>query len=1023
MHTWREHGGGKEIGSCRFCGFSDIMAKVYAHELSCTTQSFYCDTCNKKLLNQATFYQHKKSKKHLQRAAAQKNVVFVPVAMAAPQQVAFAPQPQPPPQPPQPQPLQLPLPPSARSASTSRRKDSSMSFNSNARNNPLARADDAANFADSSRREHDVVSSTATSSTSLLGGGGTSARGFAETRARRGRRSGDGDDFEVDAPKAGDYALASTSTAPTGGGDGVGDRDRAAALYGSGVQDGGRGFGFGRVAQGDVKATSPMASSSSSRTQARIVDDDDVDERRFSADERDRMSNNAELIDLDDQNEFECGAALGFEDDWGGDDFDPGGGDDASMRSSAPRAGVSPWHSAPGGAGIAMPPWGGMRPMSFGFAAGSTFGGAPVPMSSNAVLARHTTLRAALEHPCLKDLICSAPWQMKFWESSNMVGDRATAATRNARGGSSITLLLAYVTYLEQQHANLADVASDVAKLRSETDYVIGATLLAALVRSSVSADDGSPSAFLRHASDGHDAMTRLLKRVGLSKSRAHQAFAMTSGVLRWLVDCYDTQLNVDRTALVPYALQREQVHAFAELFQRSLQSLARPMTRYKNETRKRRLRATADTTKLATDEFVDQFMALYGDLLYHVENDAKQLAADFLAGSVDAAAAASSAWNMIAVMLAGVGMFSFRKGVFVNDEHHSFVVARSVAAFTAARGNPSGIVRVEVAGAGEGHSVFDCRVRVCAGSRQKEWIIGEFVSVPAFANRVLNIIISQNLLGNEHTMTAPIGLSSDGALKELQRKHRLIVPLQLARGPSDEDEDAASINRQILEQQVELVQRSKRVRKSQAQALLVNAAQASAASPRGDGDDGAGGGNGSDSEHIDDVPARAIDNAPLTHVVVRRLAATLQQYLYMVHAVDALQLCCATYMDLHSLPVAHDSYNKLHSMFVELDSRASTRWKLAAGTWNRFLADERRDGPKTFNSLVTDGLGGLVKKAHAVHDALARHAHYHSLCFPEKPCPDCGMSLATRPQPHLHGHIQNRIETIMAMQRLEDDE
>jgi hypothetical protein len=198
MHTWREHGGGKEIGSCRFCGFSDIMAKVYAHELSCTTQSFYCDTCNKKLLNQATFYQHKKSKKLLQRAAAQKNVVFVPVAMAAPQQVAFAPQPQPPPQPPQPQPLQLPLPPSARSASTSRRKDSSMSFNSNARNNPLARADDAANFADSSRREHDVVSSTATSSTSLLGGGGTSARGFAETRARRGRRSGDGDDFEVD---------------------------------------------------------------------------------------------------------------------------------------------------------------------------------------------------------------------------------------------------------------------------------------------------------------------------------------------------------------------------------------------------------------------------------------------------------------------------------------------------------------------------------------------------------------------------------------------------------------------------------------------------------------------------------------------------------------------------------------------------------------------------------------------------------------------------------------------------------
>jgi hypothetical protein len=86
----------------------------------------------------------------------------------------------------------------------------------------------------------------------------------------------------------------------------------------------------------------------------------------------------------------------------------------------------------------------------------------------------------------------------------------------------------------------------------------------------------------------------------------------------------------------------------------------------------------------------------------------------------------------------------------------------------------------------------------------------------------------------------------------------------------------------------------------------------------------------------------------------------------------------------------------------IEVLGAQNRGWKPAVGTWSRFVAEERRDGPKTFNSLVTDGLDGLVQKAH-VHDTLARHVRYHSLCFPDKPCPDCGISLAARPQPHLH--------------------
>lgn len=59
--------------------------------------------------------------------------------------------------------------------------------------------------------------------------------------------------------------------------------------------------------------------------------------------------------------------------------------------------------------------------------------------------------------------------------------------------------------------------------------------------------------------------------------------------------------------------------------------------------------------------------------------------------------------------------------------------------------------------------------------------------------------------------------------------------------------------------------------------------------------------------------PASSLDQN-----VVRRLLTTLMHDLYMLRIVDPLDLCCATYLNLHGLKEARGTYNCLEAMFVD---------------------------------------------------------------------------------------------------------
>ena len=290
------------------------------------------------------------------------------------------------------------------------------------------------------------------------------------------------------------------------------------------------------------------------------------------------------------------------------------------------------------------------------------------------------------------------------------------------------------------------------------------------------------------------------------------------------------------------------------------------------------------------------------------------------------------------------------RKGIFNNNDH-VFCVAKDEASFNSVNESHSGIYMQDE------HAFF----KISPKASQKGWAVDEALVMPEPACLVLHAIIMNNLIGDDDVNFAPKTLKMDFELIKFQERNQLVVPILLTKSnENDMVEFTLQRKRRHVQQQYEQL-------RDQAKKVMTNDAMLrknfdiklyAGATIDDDSfhDDDVDGVNSPDRavnvvsaanavdgalEHVNGVNGNVngvnvvndncvLDEPPaagiighttlLSQRIVRRLLTTLMHDLYMRRQISAIELCSATYMNLHSLPEARNYYSVIGKIFVDYD-------------------------------------------------------------------------------------------------------
>lgn len=354
----------------------------------------------------------------------------------------------------------------------------------------------------------------------------------------------------------------------------------------------------------------------------------------------------------------------------------------------------------------------------------------------------------------------------------------------------------------------------------------------------------------------------------------------------------------------------------------------------------------------------------------------------------------------------------------------HHFYVASSRELFENVAGAVSGFFL-------DGGNVYS---KISRAAGQKTWSLQKPCQLPGAAAALVREIVSAKLLGEDDLWAAPSGLSMNASLVAFQHKHSIVVPMMLQK----KGDKAAATQSSVP------FSRRKREIARQAKQLTSHYMSAESARPQpafeaaSDSDDNADG-DGDDDDNAESDSADEFENVPavdydeigdsdgnaiaqslanncgietitLNQLVMRRLVTTLIHNIYMRRLVDKVDLCSATYLNLHGLQEARATYSCVEIMFVDLDDSQRSRWRSAIAAWHDFYkqGQGQRYGQGarigTFNELVVGSFQNLVDRAIRVHDLLLRHAKYHCFRFPRL-CPfgRCTVDLSYRPFSEYH--------------------
>jgi len=324
---------------------------------------------------------------------------------------------------------------------------------------------------------------------------------------------------------------------------------------------------------------------------------------------------------------------------------------------------------------------------------------------------------------------------------------------------------------------------------------------------------------------------------------------------------------------------------------------------------------------------------------------------------------------------------------------------------------------------------------RVDRSAGQKEWTLKERCQLPPFANEIINKIITDELLGSGQQLWYAPKMSMDAELSAFQKRHQIVVPLML-RQKSDKivSVDMRRAKREIKSQFDALV-------RAQAELMLSReAADQKQQQQQADDDDGSYierddavenanlaeqadaqvGDQGDQGNPSNQINPGEIASVELGQNVVRRLLTTLMHDLYMLRIVDPLDLCCATYLNLHGLKEARGTYNCLEAMFVDYDDDGQSHWRNAVEKWDDFLKSSKHRVAKKFNKSVVSSFEAVVERAHKVHHNIERHARFHNHHYPAL-CPigSCSVDLTNRPFAKLHT-CMTKVHSIVLAEKLE---
>ena len=324
----------------------------------------------------------------------------------------------------------------------------------------------------------------------------------------------------------------------------------------------------------------------------------------------------------------------------------------------------------------------------------------------------------------------------------------------------------------------------------------------------------------------------------------------------------------------------------------------------------------------------------------------------------------------------------------------------------------------------------------------QKNWLLSGPCRVPPFADDIVGTIVKEQLLGDGEQVWYAPAIVMDHALAEFQQRHAIVVPLMLQQKDVAVDVDLRRAKREIRSQFAELVR---------AQAELEHERPVSkhrddedehedddedehedehedddedGGSRRADEADGPApnaAGSAGDAGNADDAGSlgkRTIPSVKLGQNVVRRLVTTLMHDVYMRRLVDELDLCSATFLNLHGLVEARNTYSCLEAIFIDYDDDNKSHWRSAVEMWRSFLGEKGK-----INALA-GSLSDIVDRAIKVHDVITRHAKFHCHHYPAI-CPhgQCKVDLTHRPLVSLHTCFVNNKELIMKARRVADDE
>jgi hypothetical protein len=601
-------------------------------------------------------------------------------------------------------------------------------------------------------------------------------------------------------------------------------------------------------------------------------------------------------------------------------------------------------------------------------------------------------------------VVVSKPaFQAKFWTQHGTNTHRVTADRAHLRALAGIAVLASWIAVVPP--SELQPVRCDVQHLVASTDVQIGTHIVAALLSSC--GRSAPPSNFFAVGRRG--SVADLLARFGMTKTSMHTGLNMVRAIFGWFLLCAQ-MCTRDETFQMPATYDK--IAAFCGEAVTATEELSPQVTKFQVSIHRRARQRGRELLSFGTEVYVQQLLGMYGACLRCLVAESVELRRLFrdTPAHIDLAQEhVERMWHVIAIVLMGIGGPAARKGLLrtrFDGAPHRFLFAASAAAFDGADSRSaakSGVFRLTVA-----DDSFALIVSPHAG--QKGAQLEAPLLLPSTAQSVFN-----NLFGGlrgQHVLAAPQQLRIDDALEGFRSRNHIIVPTYLNLG--DIADDAFDLRRS-----------SRAVR---VQTVAIGAARAVALAALADG----GGDDESASDALDDI-GDIIDQAPiatetirLSQLVVRRALTTLLHDLYMRHLVDALDLCAATFVNLHAPSEAYKTYNKLHIMFRDYDvpgaSRRSTRWSVVERQFSTMLNAAHAGGRA--RSLNTDVLpwAALNDRVLAVHETLRRQASFEDPSG-ERLCPECSDRLAARTDWRFHKCFVQRQHVIKRFVARAEDE